>query len=107
MERKTGLRQVMPPCCHPAATRQSSTGLVLRPRCLAQTNVYATVLPTRHLEDIHVAKLYCTSSFKRNRFAQCQFAGTARVSASQRGMRGQLTTAATRPLSGFSVPLLP
>src|ERR1019366_9006903 len=42
----------MLPCRHPAATGQSSTGLVLRPRCLAQTNVYATVLPTRHLEDI-------------------------------------------------------
>jgi hypothetical protein len=74
MERKTGLRQVMPPCCHPAATRQSSTGLVLRPRCVAQTNVYATVLPTRDLEDIHVAKLYCTSSFKRNRFVQREMA---------------------------------
>jgi hypothetical protein len=31
--------------------------------------------PERHIEDIYVAKMYCASSFKRNRFVQGQIVG--------------------------------
>jgi hypothetical protein len=37
--------------------------------------VCAMGLPERHIEDIYVAKMYCSSSFKRNRFVQGQIAG--------------------------------
>jgi hypothetical protein len=40
----------------------------------AQTIVYAMSQSERYLEDIHVAKLYCATSFNRNRFVQGQIA---------------------------------
>src|ERR1019366_106632 len=59
--------QKLPPCEGRGCSGNSRS-------VVAQTIVCATSLSERYLEDIHVAKLYCATSFKHNRFVQGQIA---------------------------------
>ena len=61
----------------------------------------------RHIEDIYVAKMYCASSFKRNRFVQGQIAGKSLCFCWSTRYRNRAQPDAAEPLRVVSVPFLP
>src|ERR1035437_10281433 len=74
---------------------------------VAQTIVCAMGLPERHIEDIYVAKMYCASSFKRNRFVQGQIAGKSLCFCWSTRYRNPSQPVATEPLRVVAGPFLP
>ena len=69
--------------------------------------VCAMGLPERHIEDIYVAKMYCASSFKRNRFVQGQIAGKSLCFCWSMRYGNPAQPVATEPLRVVSGPFLP